>query len=163
VRYGRPSKQRLWLGPDRYRSGRRDAGTNTKRFAHSSVKRYSLRSYDTNSNSNANGNPNSHNDGYCYAHRNGYGNSDSFGNADFDGQTDAYAEGYADAKNSPHPQAQAVEIFATAKISSQPLRRRTKHGSSVLFDRAHTVCTLFALKCEHGIGRLAEYSTCRFS
>ena len=48
------AKQRLRLGPDRYRRGRRDARTNAKCFTHSRVKRYSLRRYDTNSDSNGN-------------------------------------------------------------------------------------------------------------
>ena len=48
------AEQRLWLGASRYRSGRRDAGSNAKRFAHSSINRYSLRRYDTNSDRNGN-------------------------------------------------------------------------------------------------------------
>ena len=65
------AKQRLRLGPDRYRCSCRDARTNAKCFAHSGVKRHSLRRYDTNSDSNGDCNDN----GFCYpngnAHRNG--------------------------------------------------------------------------------------------
>ena len=113
MRRGGPPKQRLWLGADRYRSGRRDAGTNAKRFAHSCIKRYSLRRYDTNSDANANCNSN----GYCYPNRDSdcYGNSYSFGHADsdayFDAETDAYAEACADAKSSPHSGAETIENF----------------------------------------------------
>lgn len=72
---GGPPEQRLWLGAGRYRSGRRDAGSNAKCFAHSCVKRYSLRRYDTNSDRNANCNSN----GYCYPNRDGYSDSNSYG------------------------------------------------------------------------------------
>jgi hypothetical protein len=76
------AKQRLWLGTGRYRSGSRDPGTNAKCFAHSCVKRYPLRRYDTNSDANANCNSN----GYCYPDRDGDGNSDgySYGYSDSD-------------------------------------------------------------------------------
>ena len=79
MRHGWPAEQRLWLGPGRHRRRRRDTGTNAKRFAHSCVKRYSLRRYDTNSDANANCNsngycyPNSDSDGNGYGYRNGYG------------------------------------------------------------------------------------------
>jgi hypothetical protein len=43
VRHGRSAKQRLWLGPGRYRRRCRDASTNPTCFADSCVKRYSMR------------------------------------------------------------------------------------------------------------------------
>ncbi len=55
------AKQRLWLGSDRYCSGRRDARTNTKCFAYSSINRYAVRRYDSNSDSD----PNCDGDGNC--------------------------------------------------------------------------------------------------
>jgi hypothetical protein len=73
---GGSPKQRLWLGPGRYRSGRRDAGTNAKRFAHSCVKRYSLRRDDTNSDGNANSVDCRDADAYTYSYSNRYGYSD---------------------------------------------------------------------------------------
>jgi hypothetical protein len=82
---GGPPKQRLWLGPGRYRSGRRDAGPNAKRFAHSCVKRYSLRRDDTNSDANANCNGT----GYCHP------NSNSNSNSDNDSNSDSHSHSYA--------------------------------------------------------------------
>ena len=65
------SEQRLWLGANRYCSGRRDSGANTERFAHSSINRYAVRRYDSNSDSDPNGNADpdwdSSSDGYPHA------------------------------------------------------------------------------------------------
>ena len=77
------AQQRLWLGPGRHCRGRRDPGTNAKCFAHSCVKRYSVRRYHTNSDSDANANCNSN--GYCYANRDGDSNSYHYRNPYCDG------------------------------------------------------------------------------
>ncbi len=98
------AQQRLWLGSNRYCSGRRDAGTNTKCLAYSCVKRYPLRGYDTNSDANSHG----------YSNANGYsdGHSYSYSNA----QTDAHAQVCADTEASSHTRAQTVTVFAKANI-----------------------------------------------
>ena len=92
------AKQRLWLGSNRYCSGRRDAGTNTKCLAYSCVKRYPLRGYDTNSHANSHG----YSDGHGY----------SYSNA----QTDAHAQVCADTEASSHTRAQTVTVFAKANF-----------------------------------------------
>ena len=120
--HGGPPKQRLWLGPGRCRSGRRDAGTNAKCFAHSRVKRYPLRRYDTNSDANTNCNSN----GFCYPNRDGDSNSNR--DAYSDAETDAYAEVCADAKSSPHSGAETIETSANVKISSVPGRSEARKG-----------------------------------
>ena len=67
------AQQRLWVGSDRYRSGRRNAGANTKRFAHSCINGYSLRRYDRNSDGNANTVDNCNANTNADCDRNGYG------------------------------------------------------------------------------------------
>ena len=57
------AKQRLWLGSDRYCSGRRDSGADTERFAHSSINRYAVRRYDSNSDSDGDSDGNCDSDG----------------------------------------------------------------------------------------------------
>ena len=94
------AQQRLWLGSNRYCSGRRDAGTNTKCLAYSCVKRYPLRGYESDSDANCNGN----------THRNGHGYS--YSNA----QTDADAQVCADTEASSDTAAQTVTVFAKANI-----------------------------------------------
>ena len=94
------AQQRLWLGSNRYCSGRRDAGTNTKCLAYSCVKRYPLRGYESDSDANCDGN----------THRNGHGYS--YSNA----QTDADAQVCADTEASSHTAAQTVTVFAKANI-----------------------------------------------
>ena len=104
------AQQRLWLGANRYSSGRRDAGTNTKCLAYSCIKRYPLRGYESDSDANCNSN------GYRYpncdgnTHRNGHGYG--YSNA----QTDAHAQVCADTEASSHTAAQTVTVFAKANI-----------------------------------------------
>src|SRR5256885_16242358 len=95
-----PAQQRLWLGSNRYCSGRRDAGTNTKCLAYSCVKRYPLRGYESDSDANCDGN----------IHRNGHGYG--YSNA----QTDAHAALRAFAEASSDTAAQAVTVFTKANI-----------------------------------------------
>ena len=102
------AQQRLWLGSNRYRSGRRDAGTNTKCLAYSCIKRYPLRGYDTNSDANSNDGYASNRDGNSYSD----GHSYSYSNA----QTDAHAQVCADTEASSHTRAQTVTVFAKANI-----------------------------------------------
>ena len=94
------AQQRLWLGSNRYCSGRRNPGTNTKCLAYSCVKRYPLRGYESDSDANCNGN----------THLNGHGYS--YSNA----QTDADAQVCADTEASSHTAAQTVTVFAKANI-----------------------------------------------
>ena len=96
------AQQRLWLGSNRYCSGRRDAGTNTKCLAYSCVKRYPLRGYESDSDANCDGN----------THRNGHGYS--YSNA----QTDAHAALRAFAEASSDTAAQTVTVFAKANIAA---------------------------------------------
>ena len=98
------AQQRLWLGSNRYRSGRRDARTNAKCLAYSCVKRYPLRGYESDSDSNCNSN------GYRYANCDGH--NYSYINA----QADAYAEVRAEPKASSHTSAETVAVFAEANI-----------------------------------------------
>src|SRR5205823_8355520 len=90
------AQQRLWLGSNRYCSGRRNPGTNTKCLAYSCVKRYPLRGYESDSDANT--------------HRNGHGYS--YSNA----QTDADAQVCADTEASSHTAAQTVTVFTKANI-----------------------------------------------
>ena len=94
------AQQRLWLGANRYLSGRRNPGTNTKCLAYSCVKRYPLRGYESDSDANCNSN------GYRYANCDGH--NYSYINA----QTDAYAEVSAEPKASSHTSAETVVVFA---------------------------------------------------
>jgi hypothetical protein len=104
------AQQRLWLGANRYSSGCRNPGTNTKCLAYSCIKRYPLRGYESDSDANCNSN------GYRYpncdgnTHRNGHGYS--YSNA----QTDAHAQVCADTEASSHTRAQTVTVFAKANI-----------------------------------------------
>jgi hypothetical protein len=93
------AQQRLWLGANRYLSGRRNPGANTKCLAYSCVKRYPLRGYESDSNANCNSN------GYSYPNCNCY--SFSYRNA----QTYAYAENCANTETSSHSSAKAVVVF----------------------------------------------------
>ncbi len=112
------AQQRLWLGSNRYCSGRRDAGTNTKCLAYSCVKRYPLRGYESDSDANCNSN------GYRYpncdgnTHRNGHGYS--YSNAD--------AQVCADTEASSDTAAQTVTVFAKANIVAS--------GDNVISDRS---------------------------
>ena len=121
------AKQRLRLGQDRYRRCRGDAGANAKRFAHSCIKRYSLRRdglanayvFTGAINDRAAAsvtNPNCDTDGY------GDGDSSSYCNAYGNSHTFRYTYSYTfwkdnfDAETSSDSTAKTVETFATAKI-----------------------------------------------
>jgi hypothetical protein len=90
------AQQRLWLGANRYSSGRRNPGTNTKCLAYSCIKRYPLRGYESDSDANCDGN--THRDGHGY----GYSN--------------AHAQVWADTEASSDTAAQTVTVFAKANI-----------------------------------------------
>lgn len=98
------AQQRLWLGSNRYRSGRRDPGTNTKCLAYSCVKRYPLRGHESDSDANCNSNgyryPNCDDD--CHSHSNAY----------------CYrgTEIYSNTETSSHTPAKTIVVFAKAGI-----------------------------------------------
>jgi hypothetical protein len=126
------AEQCLWLGPGRHRRRCRDPGTNTKCFAHSCVKRYPLRRYDTNSYANANCNSN----GYRYANR----DSDSYhyrnpychriGYGQLYAQTDPDAALSAITSASSDPSAETVEISHRENYYPGSAPRRTRAGLS---------------------------------
>jgi hypothetical protein len=104
------TQQRLWLGANRYSSGRRNSGTDTKCLAYSCIKRYPLRGYESDSDTDCNSNgyrypncdSNTHSDGHSYRYSNA--------------QTDAHAQVCADTEASSHTRAQTVTVFAKANI-----------------------------------------------
>ena len=100
------AQQRLWLGANRYSSGRRDAGTNTKCLAYSCVNRYPLRGYESDSDANCNSN------GYRYPNCDGNIHRYSYSNA----QTDANAQVCADTEASSDTAAQTVTVSTKANI-----------------------------------------------
>jgi hypothetical protein len=95
------AQQRLWLGSNRYRSGCRNPGTNTKCLAYSCVKRYPLRGYesDSDANCNSNGYRYANCDDNCYSHSNAY----------------CYrgTEIYSNTETSSHTPAKTIVVFAS--------------------------------------------------
>jgi hypothetical protein len=132
VRHGGPAKQRLWLGPGRYRGGCRDAVTNRDPDSHANSNRYAFCMRAGNANADANGESdrNCHSYCNCDCHADSYGNSYCYANGH--SNSDAYADSYAykhsetnpDAKRygfakaATDPAASPVEIFAAANIPS---------------------------------------------
>ena len=112
MRHGRPAKQRVWLGPGRYRRRCRDAVTNpdAESYANSNSYTFCMQRGDGNANSYG------HSDSNC----NCYANSDSHSHCN--GYANSYADTYAEAcsftKTSSNAAASPVEIFAEANISS---------------------------------------------
>ena len=106
------AQQRLWVGANRYCSGRRKPGTNTKCLAYSCIKRYPLRGYESDSDANCNSN------GYrypnCDGNTHGDGHSYSYSNA----QTDADAKVCAVTKASSDTAAQTVAVFTKANVAA---------------------------------------------
>ena len=92
------AKQRVRLGTNQYRSGRRNAATNSNRFADSCVKRYSVRGWNTHaySNSNANGDGDCHSYAQCNSDTDGHGYSYHYSISDTYGDTKSHAETSAD-------------------------------------------------------------------
>ena len=88
------AKQRVRLGTNQYRSGRRNTATNSNRFADSCVKRYSLRGGNAyaNSNSHSNSNANGHSYAECNSDTDGNGYSYHYSISDTYGDTKSHAE-----------------------------------------------------------------------
>ena len=75
MRHGRSAKQRIWLGPGRYRGRRGDAVTNADAESYaltnsytSSMRGDTVADPDRNSDSNSNSNTNSYSYGDCNSH-----------------------------------------------------------------------------------------------
>ena len=90
------AKQRIWVGPNRYRGGCRNAGANANCFANTCIKRYSVRGV------NANAYPKHPSNSYSdsFSHSYGYRYS-AAGNADTYSDTDATTYRDTDAKFAP--------------------------------------------------------------
>ena len=114
MRHGRPAKQRLWLGPGRYRRRCRDAVTNPVADSYANSNSYTFCMQRGDGNANTYG----HSDSNCNC--NYYANSDSHSHCN--GYANSYADTYAEAcsftKASSYAAASPVEIFAGANISS---------------------------------------------
>jgi hypothetical protein len=113
VRHGGPAKQRLWLGPGRYRGGCRDAVTNRDPYSHANSNRYAFCMRAGNANADGNGESDCNCHSYCncdcYANGDGNCNSDCYSNSDSNGNTDTYSNAQTDAD---------AEVFVNAEGSS---------------------------------------------
>jgi hypothetical protein len=106
VRHGGPAKQRLWLGPGRYRGGCRDAVTNRDPDSDANSNRYAFCMRAGNANPDANGESdcNCHSYCNCDCYANGDGNSDAYTDsyANGDSNSDAYTDSYANSYSHTH-------------------------------------------------------------
>jgi hypothetical protein len=97
------SKQRLWVGTSRYRSGRRCACANTNCFPNTSVKRYSVRA----------GNAIAHSYGNSYCDCNAYS---AAGDADANTYSNTDATTYSDTNASAQSNTKAPADSASSAV-----------------------------------------------
>ena len=109
MRHSGSAKQRVWLGPDRYRRRCRDAVTNPEPDSYANRNSYTFCMWAGKSNTHGVTNTN----GYCDSNSDSYGHSYSYSNTNpnFHAQTDADTEVSANAEGSSYSAAPAVEIF----------------------------------------------------
>ena len=110
MRHGRPAKQRVWLGSNRYRGRCRDAVTNPEPDSYANRNSYTfcMRAGVTNTHGDCDSNGNTNSYRNCYSH----GNSNSYSytnpNTNFHAQTHAHTEVSANTEGSPHAAASTV-------------------------------------------------------
>jgi hypothetical protein len=93
VRHCRPAKQRIWLGPGRYRGSCRQSITNSKpeSYANSNGYAFSVRPSGI---ADADGNGNGDNNGYSHPNGNGYRHVNSNGYSYSDSDSHSYGNAF---------------------------------------------------------------------
>ena len=122
MRHGRPAKQRVWLGPGRYRGCCRDAVANPVADSYANSNSYTFCMQRGDGDANTYGH--SDNDGNC----NCYANSDSHSDCYTDCDSYAYAKAGADTKASSNAAASPVSPDSPSDqpATPEPWRRRVK-------------------------------------
>ena len=104
--HGRSAKQRVWVGPDRYRGRCRDAVTNPVAESYANPNSYACCMRSGKSNTYAHGNGNCHSNGYCDSYR--YSYFHTYAHAYCYAQAHAHTEVSANTEGSSHTAAAAV-------------------------------------------------------
>jgi hypothetical protein len=145
VRHGRTAKQRVWLGPGRYRGGCGDAVTNHDPDSDANSNRYAFCMRADNAYTYANrhgdgdrhGNSDRHANSYC----NRYGDSDGHGNSDR--HSDGHGDSDYHANCQPHCNSIDNSHAATdANTQVAPNGQATRNASAqaIEFRRAGNSC-----------------------
>ena len=109
MRHGGAAKQRVWVGPGRYRGRRRDAVTNPEPDSYTDSNRYTfcMRAGVTNTHGNCDRDSHS----YSYSYRYCY----SYGNGYTDADVDTYTEACSNTETSSHAAASPVVRLITRR------------------------------------------------
>ena len=145
------AKQRVWVGPGRYRGRRRDAFTNRDAVSYANSNRYAFCMRAGKPDAYSHSNSYAYTDSYAYSHSNSYAYTDSYAYGDSDSY--AYADSYAygdnnsDAYCNLNTWAEAYSDAASASDATAPSVGPDSEACLVVVRRLPDYGRVFSERC----------------